>query len=121
VTIAKERFSLPRKPVVPDKPKPRSSFLLSPYPRTPFVVPNLTGFTQPPAITWLGFKTNKLFHVLSFEVRKLNHGYSEECPKSPYIVFDSFDAMSSFKIEYEITAANIPGKSEGFLHVIVKD
>ena len=59
--------------------------------------------------------------MATFEVQKLNHGYSEKCPQPIIVVFGNSEAIHSFTIEFEITAGNIPDKEEGQLHVIVAD
>jgi hypothetical protein len=76
---------------------------------------------KPQRVRWLGLSQENDFRVATFEVEKLNHPYSESCPHPIIVVFDNRDAMNSFTIEFEISAANVPEKETGQLHVIVTD
>jgi hypothetical protein len=72
-------------------------------------------------VRWLGLSQENDFKVATFEVQKLNHLYSEKCPQPLIVLFESRDAMQSFTLEFQITAANVPEKESGQLHVIVTD
>jgi len=117
---------LPRKPSPPEKPKPGrfwhhsdfSSFTPRPYMPQPINIPEMLAA---PRIIWRGVERGEGHWTVCFEVSKLNHGYSEASPRDVYVVFPSVESFSSFKLEYEITAGNLPEKVTGFLHLIVKD
>jgi hypothetical protein len=117
---------LPRKPSPPEKPKPaffwRPSLDINSITR-PYVPPlvNIPEALAAPRIIWGGIKRDESSSTVFFEVSKLNHGYSEPCPRDVHVVFPSLEVFSSFKVAYEITAGNLPAKSTGFLHFIVKD
>src|SRR6266852_357230 len=87
------------------------------YPR---IAPNVSSIVQLPNISWAGLTENGDLRVASFELRKLNHGYSKDCPRVLYIIFKSVADMRSFGIDYEITAGNIPHRIGGSLHVVVR-
>ncbi len=119
---------LPRKPSPPEKPKPTFfsrgfdfSSIGGPYIPPNFNIPSLPQILAEPRITWRELQRDESSCIVSFEVSKLNHGYAEPCPRDIHVVFPSVDAFSSFKMPYEITAGNLPSKSTGSLHVIVKE
>lgn len=62
-------------------------------------------------------KTNS--YKVNRSLRKLNHGYSREIAKL-FVVFESFENVINFKIDYTITAANLPEAVSGQLHVSVE-
>lgn len=125
VTIDDERFVQPEEPNKPEEPQPQrgwsaasrlaslgASMVLTPaLPYTPhFMVPeSMKAVWRDPTGGGGAF---------SFGVRKLNHGYAEECPGQWNVVFNSVADMRSFKIEYTVTAANVPRRIEGALHVV---
>lgn len=120
-----DRFSYPKKPTPPRKPQPGerlniSDLVARPYP-SPFNAADLSRALERQRVRWLGLSQENDFKVATFEVQKLNHPYSERCPHPIIVVFDNRDAMNSFTIEFEISAANVPGKKTGQLHVIVTD
>lgn len=93
---------------------------MRPYPPS-LNAADLSSAMQPRRVRWLGLSQENDFKVATFEVQKLNHGYSEKCPHPIIVVFESRDAINSFTIEFEITATNIPDKEAGQLHVIVTE
>lgn len=120
-----DRFSYPKKPTPPRKPQPGervniSDLVVRPYP-SPFNAADLSRAMERQRVRWLGLSQENDFKVATFEVQKLNHPYSEKCPHPIIVVFDNRDAMNSFTIEFEISAANVPEKQTGQLHVIVTD
>jgi hypothetical protein len=122
VGTASQLFALPRKPNPPKKPKPRSWASFPSYDHLrPFApVPNLGNILKAEPVIWHGIEKEDSGWVASFEVRKLNHGYSEDCPRPLHVVFSTVDSMRSFQVEYEVTAGNIPEKSRGILHGVLK-
>jgi hypothetical protein len=114
-----ELFALPREPKPPDKPKPRDNFSF--YRPSVFIptVPNFRKMLKPESLVWHGIDKVHSGWIASFEVKKLNHGYSAHCPRILHLVFPSVDSMRSFHVEYEITAGNLPNKSDGLLHGVL--
>ena len=57
-------------------------------------------------------------HILHHRYEALKH-YKSHNLESYYIIFNSFEAINNFKIEYKILANNIPEPVEGFLSVAI--
>lgn len=57
--------------------------------------------------------------TVSYYVKRLIHNFKEPL-SSFYIVFDSYDDISGFPIEYEIRSANVPDVQTGRLNVNIK-
>jgi hypothetical protein len=62
-------------------------------------------------------KTNS--YELKDHFKRIKHGHEEYLPDL-IIAFDSYAAASSFKINYRITAANLPDQMEGEMNVVVR-
>ena len=60
-------------------------------------------------------KTNS--YDVDYNIKTLKHGYNEKL-KALSIVFDELKNISSFKIDYAVTAANIPNQIKGQLNVV---
>lgn len=57
--------------------------------------------------------------AVEFQVKKLKQRMSESLD-SLYVVFDSYEEASSFRIDYRINAANVPNEVTGYLDVVIK-
>lgn len=57
--------------------------------------------------------------AVEFQVKKLNQRMSEYLD-SLYVVFDSYEGASSFRIDYRINAAKVPNEVTGYLDVVIK-
>jgi hypothetical protein len=78
--------------------------------------------TPPPdKMRWLGETENSDYRVATFEIRKLNHRFTESFPKPLIITFKSRESIKSFSIEFEIHAANLPTMLTGQLHVVISN
>ena len=54
---------------------------------------------------------------MNLHVQSVKHGTSEEI-EPMIVVFDSVETITSFKIEYQLAAANLPKPVTGELHVV---
>lgn len=125
ITVDENLFKPPKKPQPPKGPRPLSTidsfrrhFDEDPFPRVRITAPTFPPIAPIANVTWSGLTRENDVQVAHFEIRKLNHGYSKNCPRLIYVIFDSFTDVRSFRIDYEITAANIPHKIHGSLHVV---
>ena len=108
----------PDQPELPEPPVPPQS-------RSEMMLNNLA----PSLLGGLGDLGPVKFHD-SFSLRKTNsyevkdnfarikHGHTESI-RSLTLTFPSFDTARSFKVEFRITAANLPDPAVGFLNVKV--
>lgn len=117
----KKQFSTPEPPKAPDKPKTmrerhaeRADWYrpVAPYVPRPSAAP-----FEPPNLKRKPIERGEGHHQASFRVLTLKHGHSQ--PSVFYVTFESLENARSFKIEYWITAANVPNEVRGYLHVIV--
>jgi hypothetical protein len=125
LTQDKTIFKYPSTPKPPELPKPRSRSALDDWYRPPrpseiFLPPRPTTYVEPPNVERNDFSYGEKYHQVSFTVRRATHGLVYDCPYDTFIILESLEAARSFKIEYQIVAANIPKPVEDALHVIVK-
>ncbi len=102
-------------PAPPYKPKNRFDFGYHNILSTPIISPNLNlgtnlNFNRP-----VIKKTNS--YNVDFNRKQIKHGYSEKL-ENLSIVFNSYEDIKNFKIDYIISAGNMPEKIEGKLNVI---
>lgn len=118
-------FEYPQKPEAPELPQPRHHSSRNWYePQIPTIAPPYyprpNTYVEPPNIERNNFSHHEDCYRVSFKVRQATHRLIYNCPYDMYIVFDSLEEARSFKIEYQIIAANITNSVDGALHVIVK-
>ncbi|MHC5862476.1 hypothetical protein, partial [Nostoc sp.] len=70
-----------------------------------------------PNVSSLEIRRSNSYNV-ELHVRKLKQNTSESFDRM-IVTFDSFEHASSFRIDYQIIAANVPKPLIGSLHVIV--
>lgn len=104
-------------PEPPYRPKNQFDFGSSLISSSPSIYPNLNigsniKFNSPTIK-----KTNS--YDVDFHRKSLKHGYPEEL-ESLSIVFGNYEEIKNFKIEYEISAGNMPDKIKGQLNAIFK-
>jgi hypothetical protein len=58
-------------------------------------------------------------YEVQFNVRRIKHNMQVSCDPL-FVAFDSFESARSFRIDYEILAANVPHKVAGQLHMIIE-
>jgi hypothetical protein len=58
-------------------------------------------------------------YEVEFYVERIKHKLQQESDPL-YILFESFEAAQSFKIDYRLLAANIPEEVTGQLHVVIE-
>ena len=118
-------IEIPEEPKPPQKPQPQTM-----SDRMQVVLPtrsiDMSSLTPPPSLTSISPPSNvsspniqrSNSYDVTLHVQSLKHGMSEEV-EPMIVVFDSIEAISSFKIEYRLMAANLPRPVTGALHVVV--
>lgn len=112
-------MSKPKEPIPPTKPKNRLD--LSGYSAIPNVSHDF--FQSPisseiPSFTKPTIKKTNSYNV-EYSVNSLKHGLNEELDQLA-LTFDSYDSATNFRINYDISCANITEIINGSLDVIVK-
>jgi hypothetical protein len=125
LTQNEQMFKYPKAPEPPALPEPRRYSALRDIYQPPrfadiFPRPQLNTYVEPPNIERNDFSQDKNYHQVSFRVRQATHNLVYNCPYDLFIIFDSLEAARSFRIDYQIIAANVPKPVDGQLHVIVK-
>jgi predicted nucleic acid-binding protein len=121
-----EGEDLPRSPKAPKPPvEPRTpmQMLTESLPPMVEVVPYLGShdsgpIAPPPNVSAPNIKRTNSYEV-SFHVQKAKHNLQEPF-KPMYVAFDSFEEASSFHIDYQILAANIPHEINGEVHIVIR-
>jgi len=113
----------PRPPVKPKPPaRPRTSIELL----QPLVPSDFGDFELLRAAPYSGVQhnvsTNTIRESNSYEVsahiRRVKHGQNERLDDL-WLVFDSFDTVQSFGVQYELHTANVPAPTKGVLNVVI--
>lgn len=120
-------FEYPEAPSPPERPKPPESLLNSlrrlrePYPLNLYSpLPSFNRYLGPPNIEPNGLENDETHYQVSFTVRQATHNLVYGCPYDLFAIFESPDQAQSFKIGWQIVAANLPKPVYGALHVIVE-
>ena len=82
------------------------------------VIPSVPNSNPPANVSSPSIQRTNSYTV-DFQVRKLKHGFREAF-EPIYLMFDTFEAASSFQIDYVIHAGNMPKPVGGKLHVVVE-
>lgn len=113
--------SLPKAPNPPVEPLKAMQMLTNPFTHmieAPFLRPFNFGPIDPtPNVSAPSIKRTDSYEV-SYHVQKLKHHMQEQL-KPLYIAFESFDEASSFHVDYQILAANVPHKINDRLHIVI--
>lgn len=120
--------NFPNRPTEPQPPsKPKSTLEMFGSMRESLIVPsylsNLTpyhaGSISPPSnVSSMNIRRTNSYDV-DFHVRRLKHQMQEPADIL-YVVFDSFEEVKSFQIDYKILAADVPNEIDGSLHVVIE-
>jgi len=120
-----ERQDLPRSPKSPEPPvQPRTAMQMLTESFTPMVeLPYLGSYDSGPIalpsnVSAPSIKRTGSYDV-SFHVQKAKHNLQESF-EPLYVVFDSYEEASSFQIDCQILAANVPHEIIGKLHIVVQ-
>jgi hypothetical protein len=113
----------PRPPKPPEKPRTRlekqyDSITGSLLHRPDLTLPVVAPIGPAPNVSAPTIKKTNGYDV-GFHVQRLKHKLQEPA-ESLYVIFDSFETVESFHIDYEILAANVPDEVTGQLHVVVE-
>lgn len=111
----------PEEPAVPDEPMtPMAKTMRNMLFPHSSLIPRLGPLAQgpPPNVSKPRIRETNSYEV-KFHVNKLKHGMAVGLDPL-YLVFPSFDRMSSFQVEYIIYAANVPEAITGQLHVVLE-
>jgi len=107
-----EEIELPEPPI---KPRNKFDFSYHGIPSSSIISPQINLGTNlnfnKPTIK----KTNS--YIVDFDREHLKHGYSEEL-ESLSVVFESYEEIQNFQIDYVLSAGNMPEKLKGKLNVI---
>lgn len=122
--ILRDEGDFPEPPYAPKPPDPPRTMLDSwristevPYLGSLLSHPNPVPPTSPNVSSPNIRRTNR--YEVNISVRRVKHKL--QAPFDPvYVTFDSLETASSFHVDYEILAANIPDKTPGQLHIIVE-
>ncbi len=113
-----KKGDLPARPAPPEPPR-------RPQGRFEFALRPVTGlgasFSDPPALNLpdpLQIRRDGDGYGVRFHVERLKQQLAEVVDPL-YVIFDSFEGVSSFGIEYRINAANLPREQPGRLDVVV--
>jgi len=113
--------SYPKKPVAPDAPyEPTSAFNMA-IPLTPNIdfsrISNNYNVTKPNVSSLSIKKTNS--YDVDTHVERLKHNKSETLHKM-YVIFDKYESVIDFSVDYELRCANIPDIVRGKLDFVIK-
>jgi rRNA-processing protein FCF1 len=112
--------NIPSPPKPPQEPKTineklnSSSLNLNPV----AIQPGFFNRSTPPNVSLLAIQ-GRDGDAVEFHVKKLKQRVSEHL-NPLYVVFDSYEGASSFRIDYRINAANVPDEVTGHLDVVIK-
>lgn len=110
-----EKEDYPSLPNPPYKPKSAFDFGYSTLPIAPSIYNPI--ITEPS----LNFNSPSIKKTNSYDVdfsrKKIKHGYSEQLEELT-IIFDSESSINNFKIDFELSAGNMPVKLVGKLNVL---
>jgi len=122
--VLMDERSYPRAPEIPDPPvKPRTPMQIleeqvdRPLVNVPWLSHDQGTIALSPNVSAPDIKRTNSYDV-HFHIEKLKHGLQEAFVPL-YVVFDSFEGASSFQIDYQVLAANVPHEITGQLHVVV--
>jgi hypothetical protein len=122
-----EEDGLPQAPVppeAPDGPRTEQQILEDSFARISALAMHQTqarilpSFNSAANVSSASIQRTNSYDV-SFHVRKLKHGFRETFDPLN-VMFDTFDAASSFQINYAIHVGNMPKPVDGKLHVVVE-
>lgn len=113
----------PKPPDPPDTPRTQMQRMIEatrmPTEYFPSIISNIpNGILAPRNISTPNIKKTGSYDV-EFNIQRIKHKLQETFDPL-YILFDSFEAVQSFQINYRLLAANIPEEVTGRLHVIIE-
>ncbi len=107
----------PIEPKPPDKPRSHSQLRMSVLGRS-ISLPSLASITKPSVASSFSLKRTNSYD-LKDHFDRLKHGYLIRL-KRLHVVFPSYEAASSFRIGYSISAANVPQATNAALDIVIK-
>jgi hypothetical protein len=109
-------------PTPPDEPKTQMQRMISMV-RTPEIFSPIMGRIPDGILSSKNVSSPAIKKTGSYEVEfyveRIKHKLQQEADPL-YILFESFEAARSFKINYRLLAANIPNEVTGQLHVVIE-
>ncbi len=115
-----DALKAPEPPTPPNQPGTFGfgNFNLSDFSRIGLTHPVMPRVGPPPNVSSPSIKRTNSYDVRS-HVNKAKHGYTMRLAKFAAL-FDSYESAGSFKIEYSISAANLPKAANGELSVVTE-
>lgn len=127
VLLGEDTLSLPLEPKPPERPKPKLIIDKPLSPVTPFFPinpallnpPSLSDLTKPEASIYEDERGTRV----TMHWNSIKHGYRHQILPKPHVQFESYESLRGFRgfrLEYWISAANLPSASKGTFDVEVK-